>query len=156
MEQEVYVFSSKLDCVDDNDGRTVMTTTMTTSTMKNNDVCTTNDDAIDTNPMAKAHKFSVSHRKTETKRYDTETDCCFFPFFEVFALCTANCCCCCWYRWSVFVERTQWNHLDFQGKKRGSFDINSFCVFLLGLFWWKRWDWWIDEFQINLFPNKLK
>lgn len=81
-------FSSKLGCADDNDGRTVMTT------MKNNDVCTTYNDAIDTNPMAKAHKFSVSHRKTETKRYDTETDCCFFfPFFEVLVLCTANCCC---------------------------------------------------------------
>lgn len=100
------LFSSKLGCVDDNDGRTVMTTT-SSSTMKNNDVCTAYNDAIDTNPMAKAHKFSVSHRKTETKRYDTETDCCFFPFSKVLVLCTANCCCFCWHQWSVFVESAQ-------------------------------------------------
>lgn len=77
------LYSSMLDYVDDNDGRTVMMmTTTTSSTMKNNDVCTTYNDAIGTSPMAKAHKFSVSHRKTETKRYDTEIDCCFFPFLR--------------------------------------------------------------------------
>lgn len=65
------------DDVDDNDGGTVMTMS---STLKNNDVYTTHNDAIDINPIAKSHKFSVSHRKTETKRYDTETDCFFFSF----------------------------------------------------------------------------
>lgn len=41
------LFSSKLDDVDDNDGGTIMTT------MKNNDVYTTYNNAIDINPMEK-------------------------------------------------------------------------------------------------------
>lgn len=85
-------FSLKLDDVDDNDGGTVMTT----STMKNNDVYNVQRTTSPLTSIQWQKHINLVFRIVKPKqRYHTETDC-FFSFFKILVLCTANCCYCWW------------------------------------------------------------